>query len=176
MRAHTLSRQLREGNLFAEQCPSREVLKHVTSRWGVLILVALRDGTHRFSDLRRKMGGVSEKMLAQSLQALEQDGFLNRVSYPVVPPHVEYSLTPLGEQVSDKVAALADWIELNLPQVLAQRDSFIRWRLALYSACQSGRINAAPYGTHVTCLNPPDKWQNRYHRRQPSSSDTALSL
>ncbi len=175
MRAHTLSRQLREGNLFAEQCPSREVLKHVTSRWGVLILVALRDGTHRFSDLRRKMGGVSEKMLVQSLQALEQDGFLNRVSYPVVPPHVEYSLTPLGEQVSDKVAALADWIELNLPRIGAA-GPFIRWRLALYSACQSGRINAAPYGTHVTCLNPPDKWQNRYHRRQPSSSDTALSL
>jgi DNA-binding HxlR family transcriptional regulator len=122
MTATTLSQQLRDGNLFAEQCPSREVLKHVTSRWGVLILVALRDGTHRFSDLRRKMGGVSEKMLAQSLQALEQDGFINRVSYPVVPPHVEYSLTPLGELVSDKVAALADWIELNLPQVLAQRD------------------------------------------------------
>ncbi|AUZ64642.1 winged helix-turn-helix transcriptional regulator [Citrobacter amalonaticus] len=122
MSAQTLSQQLRDGNLFAEQCPSREVLKHVTSRWGVLILVALRDGTHRFSDLRRKMGGVSEKMLAQSLQALEQDGFITRVSYPVVPPHVEYSLTPLGEQVSDKVAALADWIELNLPQVLAQRE------------------------------------------------------
>ncbi|MFJ7174103.1 winged helix-turn-helix transcriptional regulator [Citrobacter freundii] len=122
MTASTLSQQLRDGNLFAEQCPSREVLKHVTSRWGVLILVALRDGTHRFSDLRRKMGGVSEKMLAQSLQALEQDGFINRVSYPVVPPHVEYSLTPLGEQVSHKVAALADWIELNLPQVLAQRE------------------------------------------------------
>lgn len=122
MTASTLSQQLRDGNLFAEQCPSREVLKHVTCRWGVLILVALRDGTHRFSDLRRKMGGVSEKMLAQSLQALEQDGFINRVSYPVVPPHVEYSLTQLGEQVSDKVAALADWIELNLPQVLAQRE------------------------------------------------------
>ena len=119
MTALTLSQQLRDGNLFAEQCPSREVLNHVTSRWGVLILVALRDGTHRFSDLRRKMGGVSEKMLAQSLQALEQDGFINRVSYPVVPPHVEYSLTPLGEQVSEKVAALADWIEVNLPQVLA---------------------------------------------------------
>ena len=122
MTASTLSQQLRDGNLFAEQCPSREVLKHVTSRWGVLILVALRDGTHRVSDLRRQMGGVSEKMLAQSLQALEQDGFINRVSYPVVPPHVEYSLTQLGEQVSDKVAALADWIELNLPQVLAQRE------------------------------------------------------
>ena len=122
MTTSTLSQQLRDGNLFAEQCPSREVLKHVTSRWGVLILVALRDGTHRFSDLRRKMGGVSEKMLAQSLQALEQDGFINRVSYPVVPPHVEYSLTPLGEQVSYKVAALADWIEMNLPQVLALRE------------------------------------------------------
>ena len=115
----TLSEKLRTGNLFAEQCPSRDVLKHVTSRWGVLILVALREGTHRFSDLRRKMGGVSEKMLAQSLQALEQDGFIDRVSYPVVPPHVEYSLTPLGLQVSEKVAALADWIEVNLPSVLA---------------------------------------------------------
>ncbi|MDU5319127.1 MAG: helix-turn-helix domain-containing protein [Escherichia coli] len=100
----SLSQQLKEGNLFAEQCPSREVLKHVTSRWGVLILVALREGTHRFSDLRRKIGGVSEKMLAQSLQALEQDGFLNRIAY------------------SEKVAALADWIELNLPEVLAVRD------------------------------------------------------
>lgn len=119
--AHTLTQQLRDGNLFAEQCPSRDVLKHVTSRWGVLILVALRDGTHRFSDLRRKMGGVSEKMLAQTLQWLEQDGFVNRVSYPVVPPHVEYSLTPLGEQVSEKVAALADWIEMNLPLVMASR-------------------------------------------------------
>lgn len=115
----TLTQKLRNGNLFAESCPSRDVLKHVTSRWGVLILVALREGTHRFSDLRRKMGGVSEKMLAQSLQALEQDGFINRISYPVVPPHVEYSLTPMGEAVSEKVAALADWIEVNLPEVMA---------------------------------------------------------
>jgi DNA-binding HxlR family transcriptional regulator len=68
------------------------------------------------------MGGVSEKMLAQSLQALEQDGFIDRVSYPVVPPHVEYSLTPLGLQVSEKVAALADWIEVNLPAVLASHE------------------------------------------------------
>lgn len=85
-------------------------------------LVALRQGTHRFSDLRRKMGGVSEKMLAQSLQALEHDGFVDRVSYPVVPPHVEYSLTPMGQEVSEKVAALADWIEVNTPQVLANRE------------------------------------------------------
>ncbi|VDY33817.1 HTH-type transcriptional activator hxlR [Morganella morganii] len=114
MAASTLSQQLRDGNLFAAQCPSREILKHVTSRWGILILISLRDGTHRFSDLRRKIGGISEKMLAQSLQALEQDGFINRVSYPVLPPHVEYTLTDLGEQISEKVTILADWIEINL--------------------------------------------------------------
>ena len=117
-----VSHRLSESGLFAGLCPWCGGLKRGTSRWGVLILVALREGTHRFSDLRRKIGGVSEKMLAQSLQALEQDGFLNRIAYPVVPPHVEYSLTPLGEQVSEKVAALADWIELNLPEVLAVRD------------------------------------------------------
>ena len=122
MAASTLSQQLRDGNLFAAQCPSREILKHVTSRWGILILISLRDGTHRFSDLRRKIGGISEKMLAQSLQALEQDGFINRVSYPVLPPHVEYTLTNSGEQISEKVAILADWIEINLSKILAQKE------------------------------------------------------
>ena len=109
------------GNLFAEACPSREVLKHVTSRWCVLLLVALLAGTHRFSDLRRKIGGVSEKMLAQTLQWLEADGFVLRVSYPVVPPHVEYSLTPLGYEVALRVRDLADWIEVKLPEILQAR-------------------------------------------------------
>ena len=108
---------MRRGDLFATQCPSRDVLKHVTSRWGVLVLVALMEGTHRFSALRRKVGGVSEKMLAQTLQALEQDGFIDRVSHPVVPPHVEYTLTPLGEEVSQQVGSLADWIESNMPKI-----------------------------------------------------------
>ena len=108
----------RRGEVFAETCPSREILKHVTSRWGVLVLVALREGTHRFSVLRRKIGGVSEKMLAQTLQQLEQDGFIDRVSHPVVPPHVEYSLTPLGEDIGRQVESLADWIEINLPKIM----------------------------------------------------------
>lgn len=73
-------------------------------------------------DLRRKIGGVSEKMLSQSLQVLEQDGFINRVSYPVVPPHVEYSLTDLGEQISEKLTLLADWIEINLPHILSRQE------------------------------------------------------
>lgn len=115
----TLAALMMRGNLFAEKCPSREVLKHVTSRWGVLVLVALLGGTHRFSELRRKVGGVSERMLAQTLQWLEGDGFVLRTSYPVVPPHVEYSLTPLGVEVGKRVEGLADWIEQNLPQIMA---------------------------------------------------------
>ena len=113
-----ISTRMRRGELFSVECPSREILKHVTSRWGVLVLVALMEGTHRFSELRRKVGGVSEKMLAQTLQYLEQDGFVYRVSLPVVPPHVEYTLTPLGKQVGQQVGSLADWIETNLPKIL----------------------------------------------------------
>jgi DNA-binding HxlR family transcriptional regulator len=120
----TLTNKLRAGNLFASPCPSRDILKHVSSRWGVLILISLRDGTHRFSELRKRIDGVSEKMLAQSLQALEADGFVSRISYPVVPPHVEYSLTAMGEDVARHVAALADWIEENVPQVMEAQAAF----------------------------------------------------
>jgi DNA-binding HxlR family transcriptional regulator len=107
-----------KGDLFAEKCPSRQVLNHVTSRWGVLILVALMEGTYRFSGLRRKVDGVSERMLAQTLQWLEHDGFVLRTAYPVVPPHVEYSLTPLGREVAKRVKTLAVWIEDNIATIL----------------------------------------------------------
>ncbi|MEN3112068.1 winged helix-turn-helix transcriptional regulator [Uliginosibacterium paludis] len=110
-----------KGNVFAEKCPSREVLNHVTSRWGVLLLLGLRGGTFRFSELRRKVGGISEKMLAQTLQTLESDGFVERIAYPVVPPHVEYRLTQTGEEVALRVEALTDWIEQNLPRVFSAR-------------------------------------------------------
>lgn len=119
----TLTELMARGNVFAEECPSREILRHITSRWGVLVLVALRGNTRRFSDLRRMVNGVSEKMLAQTLQALEGDGLVIRIAYPVVPPHVEYSLSPLGEEAAQRVAALADWIELNLPSLLAGREA-----------------------------------------------------
>ena len=118
-----LAMALDRGELFSADCPSREVLQHITSRWGVLLLVALLGGTHRFSDLRRKVGGVSEKMLAKTLQWLEGDGFVLRKSYPVVPPHVEYSLTPMGLEVARRVEGLADWIEGNLPRIMALRRS-----------------------------------------------------
>ena len=101
-------------DVLNDRCPSRRVLNHVTSRWGVLVLIALQDGTHRFSTLRRRIGGVSERMLAQTLRLLEEDGFIRRTAHPVVPPHVDYDLTPLGRIVSDKVKALAECIEGNI--------------------------------------------------------------
>ncbi|MEN4620917.1 helix-turn-helix domain-containing protein [Pantoea agglomerans] len=117
-----MSEKFIRGELLNVNCPSRDVLKRVTSRWSVLILLALQDQTLRFSALRRTVGGVSERMLAQNLRYLEEDGFVQRIAYDVVPPHVEYRLTPLGREVGEQVVGLADWLELNLSRILAQRE------------------------------------------------------
>lgn len=119
-----MSEKFIRGELLNVNCPSRDVLKRVTSRWSVLILLALQDQTLRFSALRRTVGGVSERMLAQNLRYLEEDGFVQRIAYDVVPPHVEYRLTPLGREVGEQVVGLADWLELNLSRILAQREKF----------------------------------------------------
>jgi len=111
-------------NVNVASCPSRAVLEHVTSRWGVLVLAALLDRTHRFSELRRAVGGVSEKMLAQTLQTLERDGFVHRRAHPVIPPHVDYSLTPIGEEAARQVWSLARWVETRVVQVLDARDAY----------------------------------------------------
>ncbi len=117
----TLTEKIKLGELFTVDCPSRDILKHMSSLWGVLCLISLREGTLRFSELRRKASGVSEKMLAQTLKRLEEDGFVLRFAHQVVPPYVEYSLTPLGREASDQIAALADWIELNVWRVMDSR-------------------------------------------------------
>ncbi len=80
-----LTEQIRRGEVLDPNCPSREILRHITSRWGLLVLIALSEETLRFSELRRKVGGISEKMLAQTLQSFEEDGFVDRRSFPVVP-------------------------------------------------------------------------------------------
>nr|WP_201027360.1 helix-turn-helix domain-containing protein [Serratia rubidaea] len=91
-------------------CPSRELLSHITSRWGVLILIALKNDTLRFSELRQKLNGVSERMLIKVLKEFEKDGLVLRESFPVVPPHTEYSLTTAGQEAAGLITLLTDWI------------------------------------------------------------------
>ena len=110
-----------KGDLYAADCPSREILDHIATRWSSLILVMLLEKTHRFSELARRIGGVSERMLAHSLHALEADGFVLRVVFPTKPPKVEYSLTPLGRELAAHIQPLTQWIEANVSRVLEYR-------------------------------------------------------
>jgi DNA-binding HxlR family transcriptional regulator len=114
----------RIGNCFNRRCPTRAILGHVTGRWGALVLAAVREAdVLRFSELRDRIDGISEKMLAQTLRDLERDGLLVRTSRPVVPPYVDYRLTELGAGVAEHVEALVRWIETNVGGLVsAQRD------------------------------------------------------
>ncbi|MGH4032546.1 winged helix-turn-helix transcriptional regulator [Actinomycetota bacterium Odt1-20B] len=107
-----------------EMCPQRLVLEHVTSRWGVLVLIALEERSYRFSELRRAIGKVSEKMLTQTLQTLERDGLVHRDAKPVIPPRVDYSLTDLGREAAGQVRALAAWTEQRLDDVRKARVAY----------------------------------------------------
>lgn len=109
------------GQVLSVDCPSREILEHLTTKWSVLVLRCLSEGIHRFSELKQRIEGVSEKMLAQTLKVLEKDGFLIRTVYPVVPPKVEYQLTILGAQAAEKMTMLTGWIERNLPEILENK-------------------------------------------------------
>lgn len=108
-------------DVFARACPSRQVLETVTSKWGVLALAALAEEPHRFNALRRRVDGVSEKMLSRTLHALERDGLVHRRAYPIVPPRVEYSLTPAGASVAAQLRELIALVESQLPEVLSAR-------------------------------------------------------
>ncbi|MFD9276543.1 winged helix-turn-helix transcriptional regulator [Streptomyces mirabilis] len=111
-------------------CPQRLTLEHVTSRWGVLVLIRLQERSHRFAELRRaidstdSVGPVTEKMLAQTLQSLERDGLVNRDVKPVIPPHVDYSLTELGHEAAVRIRALALWTNDRMDRVEQARKDY----------------------------------------------------
>ncbi|UFQ17409.1 MULTISPECIES: winged helix-turn-helix transcriptional regulator [Streptomyces] len=107
-----------------DMCPYRLVLEHVTSRWGVLVLIALEERSYRFSELRRAIGRVSEKMLTQTLQTLERDGLVHRDAKPVIPPRVDYSLTDLGREAAAQVRGLATWTERRMADVQKARTAY----------------------------------------------------
>lgn len=111
-------------DVFARDCPSRGTLEHVTGRWGSLTMGALHDDTLRFNELRRKVSGVSEKMLSQTLHALERDGLVIREAQPTNPPHVEYRLTPLGRETARRLLDLIELVEGRMPEVLAARRAY----------------------------------------------------
>ena len=119
---HTYATSKLLGQVLSTECPSREILEHLTSKWSVLVLRCLSDGVHRFSELKQRIEGVSEKMLSQTLKTLEHDGFILRTVYPVVPPKVEYQLTILGSQAAEKTMYLIGWIEKSLPEILESRE------------------------------------------------------
>ncbi|OZC64218.1 transcriptional regulator [Rhodococcus sp. 06-462-5] len=110
-----------EASVFARDCASRQTLQNATSRWGVLALAALTEGDYRFNALRRRVDGVSERMLSQTLQTLERDGLVIRTVQGTIPPKVEYSLTPLGRDVGTRLSDLIELIEGNMPAVLESR-------------------------------------------------------
>jgi DNA-binding HxlR family transcriptional regulator len=113
-------------DVFARACPSRGALEHVTGRWGALVLGALHEGTFRFNELRRRVDGISEKMLSQTLHALERDGLVVRDARPTNPPRVDYSLTPLGREVAGRLVSLLSCLESSMAEVLAARERYDR--------------------------------------------------
>ncbi|MGE8623475.1 MULTISPECIES: winged helix-turn-helix transcriptional regulator [Acinetobacter] len=120
MSAYETSKLL--GQVLSTECPSREILEHLANKWSILVLRCLSDGVHRFSELKQRIEGVSEKMLAQTLKMLEQDGFILRTVYPVVPPKVEYQLTITGSQAAEKIMNLIGWLERSLPEILENKE------------------------------------------------------
>ncbi|MEY2228146.1 MULTISPECIES: winged helix-turn-helix transcriptional regulator [Streptomyces] len=101
--------------VFHTDCPARDVVDHVTSRWGVWILISLRSDDLRFYELRDGIQGISEKMLAQTLRALVQDGLVRREVEPTTPPQVTYGLTDFGQDISEPLTDLFDRITRRLP-------------------------------------------------------------
>lgn len=111
-----------EPEVFNADCPSQRVLETIADKWSVIVIYALStQERRRYSELQRLIGGVSQKMLTQTLRKLERDGLVERNVYPVVPPKVEYSLTPLGKTLTELLKAVCKWAEVHLDEIEAAR-------------------------------------------------------
>lgn len=113
-----------DANVYAQACPSRAILELIADKWTLLILPALRKGPMRNGDLMRLIGGVSQKMLTQTLRELERNGLLSRIDHHEVPPRVDYTLTDLGRSLAEAVRKLDSWAESNMMAVQAARGAF----------------------------------------------------
>ncbi|AVH21114.1 winged helix-turn-helix transcriptional regulator [Nocardia cyriacigeorgica] len=104
-------------DVYSAKCPTRQVLDHIAGKWTVLVVDALLEGTMRYTDLSRRIEGVSQKMLTQTLRSLEGDGFITRTVYPTIPPRVEYDLTALGRSLAEPITALRQWTEDHINEI-----------------------------------------------------------
>lgn len=109
---------------YQEHCPTRLVLNRIADKWTVLVMILLKEETKRFSELKREIEGISQKMLTQTLRGLERDGLITRTVYPTVPPHVEYALTPLGHTLKDLLYTIKTWSEANIEAVLKAQQTY----------------------------------------------------
>jgi DNA-binding HxlR family transcriptional regulator len=112
------------GDIYDRNCPSRQVLDRIGDTWSVLVVVSLAHGPQRYTELAKRIDGVSPKMLTQTLRALERDGLISRTVHAVVPPRVDYALTKLGESLLDLVGALESWAQTHMDDVLAARSLY----------------------------------------------------
>ena len=111
-----------KSSVFDATCPAQQALETIANKWTAIVVYALsKGGPKRYSDLQREIGGVSQKMLTQTLRNLERDGLVQRKVYPVVPPKVEYSLTPLGQTLTEPLGAICNWAEQHLHEVQLAR-------------------------------------------------------
>ncbi|MCX5231299.1 helix-turn-helix domain-containing protein [Streptomyces sp. NPDC006553] len=104
-------------DVYSAKCPTRQVLDHISGKWTILVVDALLEGTLRYTDLSRRIEGVSQKMLTQTLRSLEADGFVTRTVYPTIPPRVEYDLTELGHSLGEPITALRRWTETHINEI-----------------------------------------------------------
>jgi DNA-binding HxlR family transcriptional regulator len=109
---------------YMATCPARQLLDALADKWVTLVLSALADGPKRYSELARRIAGVSQKMLTQTLRGLERDGIVTRTVTPSVPVRVDYELTPLGRSLMPVVRSIKDWAEANIEAVHAARDAY----------------------------------------------------
>ncbi len=121
-------------NVLSPVCPTRLVLDLIADKWTTLVIYLLSQGTRRYGELQRVVGGISQKMLTQTLRKLEEDGLVRRVIYPEVPPRTEYSLTELGTTLREPLGALCKWAVVHLPDVEKARKAAARHRVKVQEA------------------------------------------
>ncbi|MBB3724881.1 winged helix-turn-helix transcriptional regulator [Nonomuraea dietziae] len=111
-------------DVYSAKCPTRQVLDHIAGKWTILVVDALLSGTMRYTDLSRRIEGVSQKMLTQTLRALEADGFITRTMHSTIPPRVDYELTELGRSLAEPITALRQWTEAHINDIEQARAAF----------------------------------------------------